>query len=157
MSNQQFNNVIAPLLSYLSIQTPMTNDEQAILIDFKNLQLQITPLNNQELLLVASLGVLPSDSLGTLAKILLGANNIDPIAPPISVSVIGSQSTLILWSRERFVQLNSAEIIVLFDRLVSKANRLIEDIRAEPLLSRAPVKGGEIKPSKTVLTSSCKW
>ncbi|AYN96570.1 hypothetical protein EAW52_22760 [Pseudomonas sp. LTJR-52] len=157
MSNQQFNNVIAPLLSYLSIQTPMTNDDQAILIDFKSLQLQITPLNDQELLLVASLGVLPSDSLGTLAKILLGANNIDPIAPPISVSVIGSQSTLILWSRERFVQLNSAEIIVLFDRLVSKANRLIEDIRAEPLLSRAPVKNGEIKPSKTVLTSSCKW
>jgi hypothetical protein len=157
VSNQQFNNVIAPLLSYLSIQTPMINDEQAILIDFKNLQLQITPLNNQELLLVASLGVLPSDSLGTLAKILLGANTIDPIAPPISVSVIGSQSTLILWSRERFVQLNSAEIIVLFDRLVSKANRLIEDIRAEPMLSRAPVKVGEIKPSKTVLTSSCKW
>jgi len=135
----------------------MTNDEQAILIDFKNLQLQITPLNNQELLLVASLGVLPSDSLGALAKILLGANSIDPIAPPISVSVIGSQSTLILWSRERFVQLNSAEIIVLFDRLVSKANRLIEDIRADSLSSSAPVKGGEIKLSKTVLTSSCKW
>ncbi|WP_434155438.1 CesT family type III secretion system chaperone [Pseudomonas sp. JZ134] len=157
MSNQQFNNVVAPLLSYLSIQTPMTNDDQAILIDFKNLQLQITPLNNQELLLVASLGVLPPDSLGALAKILLGANSIDPIAPPISVSVIGSQSTLILWSRERFVHLNSAEIIVLFDRLVSKANRLIEDIRAESLSSGAPVKGGEIKPSKTVLTSSCKW
>jgi len=157
VSNQQFNNVVTPLLNYLSIQTPMTNDEQAILIDFKNLQLQITPLNNQELLLVASLGVLPSDSLGALAKILLGANSIDPIAPPISVSVIGSQSTLILWSRERFVHLNSAEIIVLFDRLVSKANRLIEDIRADSLSSSAPVKGGEIKPSKTVLTSSCKW
>jgi hypothetical protein len=157
MSNQQFNNIIAPLLSYLNVQKPITDDKQAIVIDFKNLQLQITPLNHQELLLVASLGVLPPTNQGALAKILLGANDIDPIAPPISVSVIGSQNTLILWSRERFVQLNSAEIIILFDRLVSKANSLIEDIRAEYLSSSTSVKNGEIKPSKTVLASSCKW
>lgn len=135
MHQKQFVTLIAPLLRHLNVPTPEIGEGQAISIDFKHLQLRLTPLNEQELLIVASLGALPVPASSSLAWMLLEANDIDPEGPPICVSAIGAEKLLILWSRERFTLLNPTELISLFERMVSKANSLAALVHAQ---SRQP-------------------
>lgn len=153
MSDHQFSATIAPLLRHLNTSAPTLNDDQAIRIDFKHLQLQLTPLNQQELLIVASLGALPADAAGALPWKLLAANDIDPAGPPICVSVTGAANALILWSRERYLHLNAQEIISLFERMVAKANGLARLISEETRSDYGPTKRQQPTTVRTSLAS----
>lgn len=153
MSTQQFSATIAPLLRHLNASVPDINDDQAIRIDFKHLQLQLTPLNNEQLLIVASLGALPANAPVTLAWKLLAGNDIDPAGPPVCVSVTGAENTLILWSRERFLHLNAQEIITLFERMVAKANELARLICEEARSDGTPARRQEAPTLRTSLAS----
>lgn len=130
MKPKQFTALITPLLRHLNVAAPELAEGQAIAIDFKHLQLRLTPLNEQELLVVASLGLLPAEAGAELAWQLLEANDIEPTGPPICVSLAGAEKLLMLWSRERFTQLNPGDLIDLFERMVSKANGLAALIHA---------------------------
>lgn len=153
MSNQQFGAIIAPLLRHLNTSAPTLNDDQALRIDFKHLQLQLTPLNKQELLIVASLGALPADAPGVLPWKLLAANDIDPAGPPICVSVTGAANALILWSRERYLHLNAQEIISLFERIVAKANGLATLISEQSRSDCIPTRPQETATLRTLLVN----
>jgi hypothetical protein len=153
MSDHQFSATIAPLLRHLNTSAPTLNDDQAIRIDFKHLQLQLTPLNQHELLIVASLGALPINVPGTLAWKLLAANDIDPAGPPVCVSVTGAENALILWSRERYLHLNAQEIISLFERMVAKANGLATLISEETRSDCTPTRPLEMATLRTSLVN----
>ncbi len=153
MSNQQFGAIIAPLLRHINTSMPTIDDDQAIRIDFKHLQLQLTPLNKRELLIVASLGALPSHAPATLAWKLSAANDIDPAGPAVCVSVTGAENALILWSRERYLHLNAQEIISLFERIVAKANGLAALISEQTRSDCTPTRPQETATLRTSLVN----
>lgn len=153
MKSQHFINTITPLLRHLNVKPPsMVKDEQAIRIDFKNLQLQLAPLNDRELLFVVGMGTLPSNSAPSLPWKLLAANDISPTGPPISVALL-EPNILILWARERYTQLNPTELIVLFERIVTKANDLTYLIGTEAQPHPAPVNTGDTVKLRTSFTT----
>jgi len=117
-----FARLMQPLLRHLNVSAPPLAENQGINIDFKHIAMQFTPLNSDELLIVASLGCVPAEHHQELAWLLLEQNSFDQPAPAITLSVLGNQKTVLLWSRERFVNLDSSTLIALFERLVDQAN-----------------------------------
>ncbi|MCU5772260.1 CesT family type III secretion system chaperone [Erwiniaceae bacterium BAC15a-03b] len=125
-----FTRLMQPLLRHLNVAPPAIGAGQAIKVDFAHLQIQFTPLDSQELLMVATLGALPAQADESLPWRLLAENSVEQPTPAISLAVLGDNRTLILWSRERFVQLDTPALIALFERLVDKANRLVGVVSA---------------------------
>lgn len=121
-----FDRLLQPLLRHLNVSAPALGENQGINIDFEHISIQFTPLNKNELLIVASLGCPPVENHDDLAWLLLGQNTFNQPAPVICLSAEGNNKTLLLWSREHFVNLNSSTLIALFERLVDKANETIQ-------------------------------
>ncbi|WP_407316491.1 CesT family type III secretion system chaperone [Pseudomonas sp. nanlin1] len=152
-----FKSLIAPLLRHLNVNPPALDEQSAVRIDFDHLQLQLTPLNDRELLMVASLGALPGDAHAGLAWALLGANDIDPTAPAISVTVIGSERSVILWSRERFAYLDAPALIAMFERLVAKAEGMLQTLAAQGGATHGTPASGKAREARTSLSASRVW
>lgn len=120
-----FDRLMQPLLRHLNVSAPVLAKNQGVCVNFEHIDIQFTPLSKDELLIVASLGCLPAEHDAELAFLLLAQNNFDQPAPTISLTVEGENRTVLLWSRERFVNLNSVTLIELFERLIDKANEII--------------------------------
>ncbi len=157
MSSVPFKTLIAPLLRHLNVNAPALDEQSAVRVDFDHLQLQLTPLNDRELLMVASLGALPADTHAGLPWTLLGANDIDPTAPAISVTVIGTERSVILWSRERFAHLDAPALIAMFERLLAKAEGLIQTLAAQGAANNHTPASGKTREARTSLSASRVW
>lgn len=125
ITSRAFDQLMQPLLRYLNVSAPMLSENQGINIDFEYASIRFTPLSRDELLIVASLGCLPVEYDHGLAWRLLSQNNFDQPAPAITLSVQGDEKTVLLWSRERFVNLDGNTLITLFERLVDQLNETI--------------------------------
>ncbi|WLS78972.1 CesT family type III secretion system chaperone [Erwinia pyri] len=122
--------LLRPLLRHLNVNAPALAENQGVNIDFEHISIQFTPLNKDELLMVASLGCLPLEHHKDLAWLLLRQNNFYQPTPAINLTVEGHDKTVLLWSRERFANLDSSALITLFDRLVDRANETVRLISA---------------------------
>ncbi|WP_130835899.1 CesT family type III secretion system chaperone [[Erwinia] mediterraneensis] len=128
ITSRAFDQLMQPLLRYLNVSAPMLSENQGINIDFEYASIRFTPLSRDELLIVASLGCLPAEYDNGLAWRLLSQNSFDQPAPAITLSVQGDEKTVLLWSRERFVNLDGNTLITLFERLVDQINETIRVI-----------------------------
>lgn len=122
MASSTFHQLMQPLLRHLNVSAPVVEENQGLRIDFEHIRVQLTPLNNEELLVVASLGNLSMQRDTDIAWKLLAENDFDQPAPAINLTVQGEDKMLLLWCRERFLHLDGSTLIALFERLVDKAN-----------------------------------
>lgn len=125
MAASHFERLLQPLLRHLNVTAPQFDAAQALHIDFDHLQLRLTALNDDELLMVASPGHLSESCPEQSAWLLLAQNDFSQPAPPVVVTVLGENRTLLIWCRERMAQLDPTTLITLFERLVDKAQACV--------------------------------
>lgn len=126
-----FDRLMRPLLRHLNVSAPTLAENQGLGIQFERMNVQFTPLNQDELLIVAQLGCLPAEQDTARSLLLLAQNNFDQLAPAITLTVQGDDNQILLWSRERFFNLDSVTLLALFERLVDKAHLTVRLISSQ--------------------------
>lgn len=122
MSVTRFQTVMQPLLKHLNVDSTQLEQANSYQITLEGMTINLVGITAEVLLVAANLGA-PSGNKD-IAWQLLELNLFGEAFPPVQISAVAENHSVMLWAQERLVHLEPSALIGLFERFLDNALRL---------------------------------
>lgn len=124
-----FEKTVSPLLKKLGLEAAPNPDNHYVLELDNGLQMHLIGNWQDNLIMVMNLGVTDLKDAEQLWRLL--EENLFCEFPHIQISASADEKKIILWTQERLSQLDSSSLIALFERLIRRAEEILERVNGK--------------------------